>query len=224
MKSPQQQSQKVAVLLSGAGCFDGAEIHESVLTLLSLSRRKVACEMVAPNKPQLHVINHLSGEAMPESRNVLIESARIARGKIKDLAEADPDNYAALVIPGGYGAAKNLFDFALKQNVDFRIDPAVKAFIKAFQLASKPVGFICISPMMIADIYPKGVKMTIGNDRKLAEIVAQKGSEHIATAVDDICVDKAHKVVSTPAYMLGQSIDQVSRGIDKLIDKVLALM
>ncbi|WP_119343850.1 isoprenoid biosynthesis glyoxalase ElbB [Facilibium subflavum] len=216
-------TKKVAVVLSGCGCFDGAEIHESVLTLLALSKNGADYEVIAPNKDQYHVINHATGKEMPEKRNILVEAARIARGEIKDLARANPEDYDALIFPGGFGAAKNLFDFALKQDESYEVDPDVIAFIKAFKQAQKPVGFICIAPMMIPLVYPSDVKMTIGNEQSVAKIVQAKGAQHINTAVDAICIDEKNKVVSTSAYMLGQNPYEVSQGIEKLVNKVLEM-
>ncbi|MBK2123724.1 isoprenoid biosynthesis glyoxalase ElbB [Fangia hongkongensis] len=214
---------KIAVVLSGSGVFDGAEIHESVLTLLALCKRGIEHDVIAPNVDQYHVINHVTGTEMNETRNVLIESARIARGEIKDLSEVKSTDYDALILPGGFGAAKNLFDFAIKQNADYTILPMLKSFICAFRDAGKPVGFICISPMMIPEIYPKGVKLTIGNDSETAKVAMEKGATHVDTKVDEICVDYENQIVSTAAYMTQSSIYEISLGIDKLVEKVCEL-
>ncbi|WP_047279807.1 isoprenoid biosynthesis glyoxalase ElbB [Pseudomonas lundensis] len=213
---------KVAVILSGCGVYDGAEIHESVITLLRLDQRGAHTQCFAPNVAQMHVINHLTGEEMPESRNVLVESARIARGEVKDIREANVEDFDALIVPGGFGAAKNLSDFAVK-GVECTVQPDVLALAEAFAEASKPVGLMCISPAMAAKIYGPGVICTIGNDADTATVVNKMGATHQECDVSDIVEDKARKLVSTPAYMLAQSISEAASGINKMVDRVLEL-
>ena len=213
---------KVAVILSGCGVYDGAEIHESVITLLRLDQRGAQAQCFAPNIAQMHVINHLTGEEMPESRNVLVESARIARGEVKDIREANVEDFDALIVPGGFGAAKNLSDFAVK-GAECTVQPDVLALAEAFAEASKPVGLMCISPAMAAKIYGPGVICTIGNDADTATVVNKMGATHQECDVSDIVEDKARKLVSTPAYMLAQSISEAASGINKMVDRVLEL-
>lgn len=213
---------KVAVILSGCGVYDGAEIHESVITLLRLDQRGAQAQCFAPNIAQMHVINHLTGEEMPESRNVLVESARIARGEVKDIREANVEDFDALIVPGGFGAAKNLSDFAVK-GAECTVQPDVLALAEAFAEASKPVGLMCISPAMAAKIYGPGVICTIGNDADTAAAVDKMGATHQECDVSDIVEDKARKLVSTPAYMLAQSISEAASGINKMVDRVLEL-
>lgn len=215
-------SKKIAVILSGCGVYDGAEIHESVITLLRLDQRGAQVQCFAPNIAQLHVINHLTGEEMPESRNVLVESARIARGNIKDIREADVEDFDALIVPGGFGAAKNLSNFAV-EGAGCTVQPDVLALAEAFAEAGKPVGLICISPALAAKIYGPGVTCTIGNDADTAATMNKMGATHADCAVTDIVEDKARKLVSTPAYMLAQSISEAASGINKLVDRVLEL-
>jgi enhancing lycopene biosynthesis protein 2 len=215
-------SKKIAVILSGCGVYDGAEIHESVITLLRLDQRGAQVQCFAPNIAQLHVINHLTGEEMPESRNVLVESARIARGNIKDIREADVEDFDALIVPGGFGAAKNLSNFAV-EGAGCTVQPEVLALAEAFAEAGKPVGLICISPALAAKIYGPGVTCTIGNDADTAAAMNKMGATHADCAVTDIVEDKARKLVSTPAYMLAQSISEAASGINKLVDRVLEL-
>ncbi|BCX71155.1 MULTISPECIES: isoprenoid biosynthesis glyoxalase ElbB [Pseudomonas] len=215
-------SKKVAVILSGCGVYDGAEIYESVITLLRLDQRGAQVQCFAPNIAQLHVINHLTGEEMPESRNVLVESARIARGEIKDIREADAEDFDALIIPGGFGSAKNLSNFAI-EGTGCTVQPEVLALTEAFAEAGKPVGLICISPALAAKIYGPGVTCTIGNDADTAAALNKMGATHKDCAVSDIVEDKARKLVSTPAYMLAQSISEAASGINKLVDRVLEL-
>ena len=215
-------SKKVAVILSGCGVYDGAEIYESVITLLRLDQRGAQVQCFAPNIAQLHVINHLTGEEMPESRNVLVESARIARGNVKDLREADVEDFDALIVPGGFGAAKNLSNFAI-EGAGCTVQPQVLALAEAFAEAGKPVGLICISPALAAKIYGPGVTCTIGNDADTAAAMNKMGATHEDCAVTDIIEDKARKLVTTPAYMLAQTISEAASGINKLVDRVLEL-
>ena len=215
-------SKKIAVILSGCGVYDGAEIHESVITLLRLDQRGALVQCFAPNIAQLHVINHLTGEEMPESRNVLVESARIARGNIKDIREASVEDFDALIVPGGFGAAKNLSNFAV-EGAGCTVQPEVLALAEAFAEAGKPVGLICISPALAAKIYGPGVTCTIGNDADTAAAMNKMGATHKDCAVSDIVEDKARKLVCTPAYMLAQSISEAASGINKLVDRVLEL-
>ena len=215
-------SKKIAVILSGCGVYDGAEIHESVITLLRLDQRGAQVQCFAPDIAQLHVINHLTGEEMPESRNVLVESARIARGDVKDIREANAEDFDALIVPGGFGAAKNLSNFA-SEGAGCSLNPQVLALAEAFAEAGKPLGLICISPALAAKIYGPGVTCTIGNDADTAAVLDKMGAHHQACAVDDIVEDTARKLVSTPAYMLGKNISEVASGINKLVDRVLEL-
>lgn len=214
--------QKVAVILSGCGVYDGAEIHESVLTLLRLDQRGAQVQCFAPNIPQLHVIDHYRGDEMDQQRNVLEESARIARGNIKDLHELHVADFDAVILPGGFGVAKNLSDFALlgaRCTVQSDVLAATQAFVKA----GKPVGLICIAPALAAKIFGAGVTCTIGTDHETAQAMTAMGAVHAECAVDDIVIDTQHKLVTTPAYMLAQSISQAAAGINKLVDAVLEL-
>src|SRR5690606_19044811 len=176
----------------------------------------------APNIAQLHVVDHLSGDEMSESRNVLVESARIARGNIKDLREAKIDDFDALIVPGGFGAAKNLSDFAVS-GAQCTVNPEVLRVAQGFASAGKPVGLICIAPAMAAKIYGAGVVCTIGTDADTATALGQMGAEHQDCTVEDIIVDEQRKLVTTPAYMLAESISQAASGINKLVDRVLEL-
>ncbi|MCL1075559.1 isoprenoid biosynthesis glyoxalase ElbB [Shewanella dokdonensis] len=213
---------KIAVLLSGCGVFDGSEIHEAVLTLLALSKAGINYQCFAPDMPQLHVVNHLSGEVVTEARNVLVEAARIARGDIKSTTDLEISAFDGLIIPGGLGAAKNLCNFALL-GADMQLAPAASHFIKQFIDADKVVGFICIAPVMIPRLYGKGAKGTIGADADTANAFCAMGGEHIKATVADIVVDSERKIVSTPAYMLAGSIAEANIGIEKLVAKVLEL-
>ncbi|MDO7911704.1 isoprenoid biosynthesis glyoxalase ElbB [Pseudomonas sp. 22-AL-CL-001] len=213
---------KIAVILSGCGVYDGAEIHESVITLLRLDQRGAQVQCFAPDIDQKHVINHLTGEETPGSRNVLVESARIARGQVKDLREARADEFDGLIVPGGFGAAKNLSDFAEK-GADCSVQPEVLAFIEAFAEQGKPVGLMCIAPAFAAKIYGEGVVCTIGNDAKTLAALVEMGATHEECDVHDIVEDTKRKLVTTPAYMRTQSISEAAAGIYKLVDRVLEL-
>lgn len=215
---------KVAVILSGCGVYDGAEIHESVLTLLALSRANVETECLAPDIPQSHVINHLTGEvASDEKRNVLVESARIARGKIKNLANAKASDYDAVFFPGGFGAAKNLSNFAF-QGAQCQVQSDVLRFAQAVAQARIPACYMCIAPALAPLIYGKEVQVSIGDDAATAAAIQELGGQHITCSVHEIHVDQTHRLVSTPAYMLAGSISEAASGIDKAVAATLALV
>ncbi|HET8705396.1 MAG TPA: isoprenoid biosynthesis glyoxalase ElbB [Pseudomonadales bacterium] len=215
-------TKKVAVILSGCGVYDGAEIYESTLTLLALDQAGVHYQCMAPNILQHHVVNHLNGEEMPEKRNVLVEAARIARGNILDLAKANPADYDALIIPGGFGAAKNLSSFAFK-GAEMTVQPDVLKFVQAIHNAGKPVGLVCIAPAMAPLLFGPGTECTIGNDPDTAAAVEAMGGAHQNCAVDDIVIDEKRKVVTTPAYMLANRLSEANMGISKLVNAVLKL-
>ncbi|WP_036768388.1 isoprenoid biosynthesis glyoxalase ElbB [Photorhabdus australis] len=212
----------VAVVLSGCGVFDGSEIHESVLTMLSLDRLGVKTSFLSPDQPQLHVINHIGGEEVGEKRNVLQESARISRGKIKPLSQANADEFDALIIPGGFGVVKNLCDFAVKE-VDCEINKDLLSLVRAMHKQHKPMGFMCIAPVMLPKLLNKPVKLTIGHDPNTVAQIEKMGGIHVACKVDEIVVDLENKIVTTPAYMLAESISQAEAGINKLVRKVLEM-
>jgi enhancing lycopene biosynthesis protein 2 len=214
---------RVAVVLSGCGVYDGAEIYESTLTLLHLSQAGAQVQCFAPDIPQMHVINHLTGKVVPdETRNVLVEAARLARGNIKPVTEARIQDFDALIVPGGFGAAKNLCDFAVN-GAAMHVQQDFLAFAQAMHKSGKPVGLICIAPTMAAAICGAGVKTTIGNDADTAAAINATGAKHCECLVRDICVDREKKLVTTPAYMLAQSIAEANEGIGKLVKEVLAL-
>lgn len=216
-------SKKVGVLLSGCGVFDGAEIHESVLTLLALDQAGAQIICMAPDIEQMQVINHITQEPMEEKRNVLIESARIARGEIKDLKDVQATELDALIMPGGLGAAKNLSDFAVK-GPEASVHPEVERILKSMIKAGKPVGAICIAPATLTKaLSEKKPEITIGNDVSTASAIEAMGGKHSECTVDMIHVDEKNKIVTTPAYMLGPGIKDIAVGIEKLVDKVIAL-
>ncbi len=215
---------KVAVVLSGSGFLDGAEIQESVITLLTLDQAGVAYQCMAPDMEQMHVVNHLTGEVSEgEQRNVLVEAARIARTAVIDIALANPNDYDAVIFPGGYGAAKNLSDFAVK-GAESSVQEDVLQFSRAFASTGKPMGFVCIAPAMIPHIYGADASLTIGSDADTANAITEMGGIHINCPVEDFIVDEARKIVSTPAYMLDVRISEAATGIEKLVQKVLEMI
>lgn len=215
-------SKKVAIILSGCGVFDGAEINETVLTALSLDQQGAQVEYFAPNIAQHHVLNHLTGEEMLEQRNVLVESARITRGKSRDVRELKAADFDAVILPGGFGVAKNLSNFA-SAGANCTVQNDTLQAILQFKEAKKPVGLICIAPVLSAKIFGEGVRCTIGNDADTAAALTQMGAEHQDCSVGGIVVDEANRLVTTPAYMLAQSISAAAKGIDKLVEQVLAM-
>ena len=214
---------RVGVVLSGCGFQDGGEIHESVLTLLALDRAEAEIHCFAPDVDQTKVVNHLTGEASEETRNVLVESARIARGEIKPLSEANADELDALVIPGGFGAALNLSDFAVN-GPQGTVDPALSKLLSDMHAQKKPIGAICIAPATVAlALGSEGPTVTIGNDAGTAQAIEACGASHQNCPVDDFVVDRERKIVTTPAYMLGPSIRHVAAGIERCVAEVLSM-
>lgn len=214
---------KIGVLLSGCGVYDGSEIHEAVVTLLALDRAGADILCLAPDMEQREVINHLTGQPMAEKRNVLVESARIARGNIRDVRDVQATDIDGLILPGGFGAAKNLSDFAMKGN-QAAVQPEVKRLLTEMAKARKPIGAICIAPATLtAALSGSSPEVTIGDDPSTAAAIEAMGGKHHAAAVEEIWVDLQNRIVTTPAYMLGPGIKEVAAGIEKLVEKVLEL-
>ena len=214
---------RVGVVLAGCGWLDGAEIHEAVSTYLALDRRGVEIVAMAPNIEQMHVVDHLAeSPAEVQGRNVLIESARIARGAVQDIAGVQDEELDALIIPGGFGAAKNLCNFAVA-GTDMTVNTDVERLIRAMHQAGKPQGFICIAPAIAARVLGADhqVSLTIGNDTGTAGALESMGAKHVVTEPGQIHIDETNRVVSTPAYMIGPSIAAVYEGIDALVEAVL---
>ena len=216
---------KVGVLLSGCGFLDGAEIHESVLTLLELDRKGAEIVCCAPNIEVRQVIDHATKQPTSETRNVLKEAARIARCEISDVAQVRAADLDALIIPGGFGAAKNLCTFA-DDGAECIVDPDVETLVSDMLEQKKPIGAICIAPALLARIAgQRGVsaKLTIGSDPATAGALKAMGCTHENCAVTELSVDEQNKIVSTPAYMLGPGPAAVHEGIRKLVERVLQL-
>lgn len=213
---------KFAVILSGCGVFDGAEIHEATLTMLAIMKQGASYEIFAPDISQFHVINHITGEEMKEKRNVLIESARIARGKIKDIKEYDVADFDALIFPGGFGAAKNLCNFAFKGE-DCKVNADVENAIRKTAENKKPIGALCISPVIMAKIFGD-IELTIGQDKDTANVIEKMGASHKQTNHGDVIIDKKNKVFSTPCYMLDANILEIAKGASNIVKAMLETM
>ena len=214
---------KIAVILSGCGVFDGSEIQESVITLLEIEQQGASYQCFAPNIEQLHVVNHLTGEvASGETRNVLVESARIARGNIQDVTKINVNDFDAIILPGGFGAAKNLSDFALV-GPQAKVQADVANAVQSFKNADKPIGLICIAPALAPLLLGEGVVCTVGSDKGTADAITTMGGKHQTCAVDDIVIDNSNKLVTTPAYMLAKNITQAASGIRKLVQQVVSM-
>jgi enhancing lycopene biosynthesis protein 2 len=210
---------KFAVILSGNGVYDGTEIHEAVLSLLSIHQQGGTYEIFAPNIYQHHVVDHITGKEMPEKRNVLVESARIARGKIKDLKKFNAKDFDALLFPGGFGAAKNLCNYAIKGD-DCEVNPDVKKAIIAMHEAGKPIGALCISPVIISKVLDKA-RVTIGRDKATATSIENMGGTFVAANHGEVVVDEKNNVFSTPCYMLDADIGHIYIGTSNLIKLML---
>lgn len=216
---------RVAVCLSGCGFLDGAEIHEAVLTLLALDQAGASVVCCAPDVPQAQVVDHVTKDRVGERRNVLAESARIARGKIVPIDQVDAKTIDALIFPGGFGAALNLCTFAV-DGPDCTVDPDVEALAASMLELKKPIGAICIAPAMLARIVGRrnlAAKLTIGTDKGTAAALEKMGAKHCDCPVTEMVVDREHKIVSTPAYMLGKGPAEVFEGIRKCVAEVLKM-
>ncbi len=210
---------KFAVVLSGSGVYDGAEIHEATMTLYAIMKHGGTYDIFAPDIDQHHVINHITGEEMPETRNVLIESARIARGKIKNLADFEAADYDILIFPGGFGVAKNLSSLAF-DGADCTVDLAVEQAVLAMVKEAKPIGALCISPAVIAKII-QGAVVTVGSDEGTISAIEKMGGSHQVTTHGEIVVDDEFKLVTTPCYMLDANILQIAEGAENVVKRLL---
>jgi enhancing lycopene biosynthesis protein 2 len=216
------EKKKFAVILSGCGVFDGAEIHEATLTLLAIARAGATYQCFAPDMKQYHVINHLTGEEMNEERNVLVESARIARGDIKPLSEYDAKEFDALIFPGGFGAAKNLSTVAF-DGADATVIPEVEKAIEDTVALRKPIGALCISPAILAKVL-KDVNVTIGKDKGTAEAIEAMGATHVETDHGDVVFDENKLVFTTPCYMLDATITDIDDGATNVVKEMMKVM
>lgn len=210
---------KFAVVLCGCGTLDGSEIHESVMTLLAIDRNDCEYSIFAPNDVQYHVVNHITGEAMNEQRNMIVEAARIARGKISPIDECNVNDFDALVFPGGNGSAKNLFTYAFNGR-DCTVREDVAQLIRTFHQQKKPIGALCIAPVMLAKVLGD-ITITVGNDPHTIDDVCSFGTQHINTQQKEVIADKQNKIFTTPCYMLPARISDIADCAENLIEAIL---
>jgi enhancing lycopene biosynthesis protein 2 len=214
---------KFAVVLAGCGVYDGAEIHEAVMTMYAIQYFGSEYTLFAPDKDQHHVVNHLTGIPSTEKRNVLVESARIARGKILSLDQYNPADFDVLIFPGGFGVAKNLCSFAF-DGANCKIDPGVENAILRTHRLGKPIGALCIAPVMLAKLLGQQVNLTIGNDPDTAGKIFEMGGTHIAKLQQEIVIDKEFKVVTSPCYMLDASVVDIAESAKNVVSALLDMI
>lgn len=213
---------KFAVILAGCGVYDGSEIHEAVMALLAIDKAGARYEIFAPDRMQVHVIDHCTGKEMNEQRNVLKESARIARGKIAPLADFDATKFDGVVLPGGFGAAKNLSSYAF-EGENMQVIPEVEEALVKMRELHKPIGAMCISPVILAKVFGN-VALTIGHDVQTAAHMEHLGARHQKAEGGDVVVDEQNKIVTTPCYMVNSSIARIAEGAENMIAAMLRLM
>lgn len=216
------KKKNIAVILAGCGHQDGSEIHEATLTLWAIHKNGAEFQCYAPDIKQYHVLNHITGKEMNEERNVLVESARIARGNIAALSTFKPESADALVLPGGFGAAKNLCTYAI-DGPNCTVNPEVAAAITGMHEAGKPIGALCIAPVILAKVLGKGL-LTIGQDPTTAENLAVMGAHNQPTMQGEVTIDKENRLVTTPCYMLNSTVAQIGEGADHLVQAILAML
>lgn len=214
---------RIAVILSGAGVYDGAEIQESVLSLLHLTQQGFKIQAFAPNIEQHHVIDHTTGQEMPESRNVLVEAARITRGNIEALENLEADQFDALFIPGGFGVAKNCSDLAFK-GAELKLEQSFSAAITRFLENQKPIVALCIAPAVISKLTPPSAKLTIGSDKDTANVIEKLGATHVSATPTDVVIDQDHRLITCPCYMSASSIVEISQGVEKAVKALKSML
>ncbi|XP_066918114.1 ES1 protein homolog, mitochondrial-like [Clytia hemisphaerica] len=221
----------VAVVLAGSGVYDGSEVHEASAVMVNLTRNNAEYKIYAPDVDQMHVVNHTNGEEMKETRNVFVESARIARGAIEKLDQLDSSKCDAVIFPGGFGAAKNLSNFAVK-NAECTVNEQVEKVIKDFHSSSKPIGLCCIAPVLAARTI-QGCELTMGQDDEqggkfpyagACGAATAMGAKHINKNVDEVHVDATNKIVTTPAYMCDTKVHEIHDGVGKMVQEVLKMI
>ena len=213
---------KIAIILSGCGVFDGSEIHEAVLSMLAVDQQGAAYELFAPDMEQLHVIDHITGNEMLEKRNVLIEASRIARGNIKALSELELGSFDALLIPGGFGAAKNLSSFAT-EGESMSVLPELKALLISAHTKQIPIGAICIAPVILANIFEKSV-VTVGKDDDTITAIKKMGAQHKNTSITELIIDDANKFVTAPCYMLDAKISEIAENVNQVVRALVKMI
>lgn len=215
-------TKKIAVILSGCGVFDGAEIHESVLTMLAIAKQGAEYTLFTPDIKQHHVVNHITGDEMNEERNVMIEAARIARGAIKPLSEYNVTDFDALMMPGGFDAAKNLSSFAF-EGTDSSVESETMRAIKETHSAKKPIGALCIAPAVIAKALGN-IEVTIGQDKGTADAIEKMGATHKQTNHGEVVIDQTNKIATTPCYMLDANILQIAEGAENVVKATIDMI
>lgn len=210
-----------AVVLAGCGVYDGSEIHEATLTLYAIKKLNANYQVFAPDIDQLHVVNHLNGEVKLDKRNVLEESARLARGKVRPLSEYRASQFDGIIFPGGFGVAKNLCSYAIDGN-DFTVNSEVEKVINETAQLQKPIGALCISPVLITKVL-SGITVTVGNDSTTIKSIESLGGKHIKSTSGEVVVDPLNKIVTTPCYMLDATIDQIGDGALNLVKEMIRL-
>ncbi|XP_005103393.1 glutamine amidotransferase-like class 1 domain-containing protein 3A, mitochondrial [Aplysia californica] len=221
----------VAVVLAGSGVYDGSEVHEVSAVWVHLSRAGAEVSMFAPDIPQMHTVDHTKGEPSEDGRNVLKESARIARGNVKPISDLQVTNFDAVVFPGGFGAAKNLSSFAV-DGTDMKVEPDVERVLKEFHSAQKPIGLCCIAPVLAAKVI-SGCEVTVGSNEEeggrwpfagTCGAIEAMGAKHVKKNVTEIHTDEANRIVTTPAFMCQTAVHEVFDGIGAMVQKVLTLI
>ena len=213
---------KIAIIIGGCGHRDGSEIHETTMTMLAVEEHGATYQMFAPNRNQYHVLNHLDGTEMHEQRNMLVEAARIARGNILPLENFDVNQFDAVIFPGGFGVAKNFFNYAFK-GMDCEVDEQIAHIIKSVHQARKPIGALCISPVLMAKILGN-ITVTIGQDAKTARDIEQMGATNVNTSNGDVVTDKKNKIFSTPCYMLDANLVDIHEDAYNLVEAMMEYM
>jgi len=213
---------KFAVILNGCGHLDGSEIHESVMTLLAIDRNECTYTIFAPDEPQYHVMNHLTRQPMEGNRNMLVEAARIARGEIQEISKYNPADFDALMLPGGFGVAKNLFTYAF-DGANAQVLESVRRAIVETHKAGKPIGALCISPVLVAKVLGD-ITVTVGSDPATISDVEKMGASHVNTQITEVISDKPNKIFTTPCYMLPASISDIADSAENLVETMLEYM
>lgn len=213
---------KIAIIIGGCGHRDGSEIHETTMTMLAVEEHGATYQIFAPNRNQYHVLNHLDGTEMHEQRNMLVEAARIARGNILPLENFDVNQFDAVIFPGGFGVAKNFFNYAFK-GMDCEVDEQIAHIIQSVHQAGKPIGALCISPVLMAKILGN-IIVTIGQDAKTARDIEQMGATNVNTSNGDVVTDKKNKIFSTPCYMLDANLVDIHEDAYNLVETMMEYM
>lgn len=233
-KATKKTMKKIGVLLSGNGVYDGSEIHEAVLSLLAIEEAGAEWVCLAPNYNQHHVVNHTNGQEMPETRNILVEAARIARGNIKDIETLDINEIDGLVMPGGFGAAKNFSKWAF-QGAAGDINPIIKEFINKVMKAGKPIATLCVSPVVVAKALEgsgKHPKLTLGTDKDPSPYdikadsvgLAAMGAQPEMKSITEILVDEENKLISAPCYMMEVGVKEVRANVKMAVEKMMEMI